>query len=195
MRHAALQVLCMTDDAAHAIIHAMRYRMLPLPFLMIVLVAAGCAGVRLSQPSVTPSGRYYAVAPDTAWQQIADYVTASSLGIRSAEAPGVVPSTDVILRDPRQGTSSTSDSHSEDRVRGLIVTDYVYERNALGLVSARYRNHYRIHLTPEGDGTRVEVAVVCEEDPEMNGVWRDITAPDKAEALAGALWEVLDPLL
>ena len=30
---------------------------------------------------------------------------------RSAGAPGVVPSADVVLRDPRQGTSASSDSH------------------------------------------------------------------------------------
>lgn len=133
--------------------------------LLVGLPTEGCAGVRLRQEPVTPFERHYPIAPNEAWQDLTDYVTASGLGIR--------------YQDPAQR---------------LLITDYVYERNALGLVSARYRNHYRIHLMPSDDGTRLLLTVVSEEDPEMNGQWRDITAPDKADALAGALWEVFDPL-
>ncbi len=130
------------------------------------LSPTGCAGAHLQQPTFAPSERSYQLNYDAAWEQVAGYITSSGLGIRE-----------------------------QDRQLGLIVTDYVYERNALGMISARYRNYYRIRIAPEGNGSRVVLSVISEDDPETNGQWRDITAPEKAAALSDTLWEVLDPLL
>ena len=157
----------LTAPITCAIITAMTSR----SYVVSLLIAAwfglsptGCAGAHLQQPTIAPSERSYQLNYDAAWDHITNYITSSGLGIRE-----------------------------QDHQLGLIVTDYVYERNALGMISARYRNYYRI--LPEENGSRIVLTVVSEDDPETNGQWRDITAPEKAAALSNTLWEVLDPLL